>query len=118
MLVKIIGWIWLFWGVIFLIWPKFLMKKLQKQSFKKIKKLLFGIALFLGIILISAAFKSTGAASKVLAVLGIIAIIKAFLFLKSKASEKLTGWFTDKPVSFFRIWAAVHISIALFLIIK
>ena len=113
MFIKIIAWIWIILGVLFLIKPDFLKKRLQKKGAKKLKKTLFVISLALAITLIVVAFKYQGILPKVLVVLGILGIIKAFLFLKAKSAEKLIEWSAKQPLVLFRVGGGIYLVIGL-----
>ncbi len=109
MLVKIIGVFWIIIGILFILKPQLLQKRLQKKSTKKIRKNLFLLALFLAFTLILASLRSQGLLPKMIMVLGIIGIIKAFLFLNAKAAGKLIAWISQKPVSIFRLGGAAYV---------
>jgi len=109
MLIGFLGWLWIIMGVVFLLNPEFLRKRLQRKSLKKIRRLLFAAAVFLGVLLITAAFKSHGLLSKLLLVLGIIAVFKGMFFLKGKVADKVLGWYAAQPILIFRLGACVQI---------
>jgi len=111
MFIKLLGWIWVITGIIFLIFPGMLRKRLQKKSIKRIRKFLFLIVISLSLLLISAAWKSQGALAKLVMILGIVGLFKGFFLLKAKAAEKIIEWFIKKPLIFFRIWAAAQVLI-------
>ncbi len=111
MIAKIIGTIWVIWGILILVKPEILQKKLQTKGLKKLKKNLFLLTLFLSITLIIASFKAEGLLPKVLLVLGIIGIFKAFIFLKSKASDKLIAFSSNLSLTVYRLAGAVYIAI-------
>lgn len=111
MLVKIIGWFWILTGTLFLLKPAILKTKLQKKGAKKVKKILFGVAIVLGFSLITASLKMQGMLSKVIMIAGIVAIIKGTLFLKTKLIEKLLSWLSGQPLIIFRVIAAVYIAL-------
>jgi len=117
MLIKILGWFWLITGIIFLLFPGMLKKRLQKKSIKRVRKFLFLIVISLSFLLIGAAWKSQGALSKLVMVLGILGLFKGFFLLKAKAADKIIEWFINKPIVFFRIWAAAQVLIG-FIILK
>lgn len=117
MLAKIIGWVWVIIGILFLIKPNFLKAKLQKKGIKKIKKLLFGIAIVFGIFLIAASGKIQGFVSIIIMILGIIAIIKGVILLKAKFAEELLDWVSRQPILFFRIIALVYIAIGVVILL-
>lgn len=115
MIAKIIGLIWVVWGILILIKPEILRKKLQTKGIKKLKKNLFLLTLFLSITLIVASFKASGL-SKILLVLGIVGIFKAFIFLKSKASDKLIAFSANLSLSVYRAGGAFYIILGLSII--
>lgn len=117
MLVKILGWLLILWGIFFFIKPEILRRKLQRKITKKLKKYLFLIAMFLGFLFINAAWKSEGLPARLFMVLGVIAIFKGFFFLKAKAAQKLMEWFCRQPPIFFRWAAACHIAIGISIIL-
>jgi len=111
MLAKIVGWLWIITGVFFMLKPHILRRRLEKKSAKKIKKYLFAIVMAFSAMLLGVAWKSEGILAKVLFVIGIIGVFKAFFFLKAKASEKLIDWISKQPAEIFRVWAAGQIGI-------
>jgi len=113
MIAKIIGLIWIVWGILILIKPEILRKKLQTKGSKKLKKNLFLLTLFLSITLIMASFKASGLLPKILLVLGIMGIFKAFIFLKSKASDKLIAFASSLSLTVYRVGGALYIAIGL-----
>ena len=113
MIVKIIGLIWVVWGILILIKPEILRKKLQTKGNKKLKKNLFLLTLFLSITLIIASFKASGLLPKILLVLGIIGIFKAFIFLKSKASDKLVAFSSSLSLTIYRVGGALYVVLGL-----
>lgn len=118
MLANMLGWFLIIMGTLFLIKPQMLKKRLQKKFSKKIKRLLLSLAVFLGILFISAGLKSEGMLSKLLMVIGIISIFKGLLFLKTKAADKITEWVSNQPVLFFRIAALFNIILGIIIISK
>lgn len=116
MLVKILGWFWISMGILFLLKPELLRKRLQKKGFKKFKKYLISLILVLSGLLIAAAWKAEGLLAKVVMVFGIMGIFKAFFFLKAKGAEKLVEWFADKPPILFRLGATFHIALGIIIL--
>ncbi|MFC1709608.1 hypothetical protein ACFL2J_06110 [Candidatus Omnitrophota bacterium] len=111
MLIKLIGWFWLITGILFLIWPQMLRNRLQKKTYKQIRRLLFILAIFIGALLFSAGFRAEGFKAKLLMIIGVIGLLKALLFLKAKAAEKILNWFLKQRLSFFRFCACIQIVI-------
>jgi len=116
MFVKIFGWFWIITGVMFLIWPHFLRNRIQKKSLKIVRRYLFAAMLFVGAFLITTGLKLEGMASKIILVVGVITLIKGFLFLKAKAAEGIIQFLLKQPLLFFRIWALVQTGSGLLLI--
>jgi hypothetical protein len=103
-------------GILFLLYPESLRKRLRKKALRKIRRYLFACAIALGILLISTGWQYEGLFPKILILVGIIAILKGVFFLKSKAADKVTEWILKQPVIFFKIFAACQIILG-FLII-
>ncbi len=116
MFVKILGWFWICMGILLVLKPEILKKRLQKQAFKKIKKYILALTIVLSVLLIKVALASQGVLAKVILIFGIFGIIKVFFFLKAGAMEKMTEWFADKPLIFFRLGACVHIIIGILIL--
>jgi len=110
---RIIGMIWVILGILILIKPEILRKKLQTKGNKKLKKNLFLLTLFLSLTLIIAALKADGILVKVLLVFGVLGIFKAFIFLKSKASDKLIAFSANLSLSVYRVGGAFYIILGL-----
>jgi len=117
MLLNIVGWLWIIFGVLFLAWPQLLQKRLRKKGFKTVKKALFLMTFLLAGGLVSVAFKIKGIISIILMVIGIIGILKAFFLLKSKAAEKLMEWFLKQPLILFRAGGIIYIIVGLIILI-
>ncbi len=66
MLIRILGYIWIIAGILFLIKPQILKNKLQRKSLRKMKKYFIFLALFLGIVLISVGIKFEGGLAKII----------------------------------------------------
>ena len=111
MLVRALGWFFIIMGVLFVIWPQLLRNRLLKKSYKTVRKYFVLLSIFLGILLIKAAWGYEGLLSKIIVIIGIMAIFKGFFLLKSKAAEKMTAWFARQPLILFRMGAVTHILI-------
>jgi len=116
MLLTILGWFWIITGVIFLLNPQMCRNKLKKKSIKTVKQIFFGFALVLGILLIKATWGVPGILPRILMILGLIGIGKAFFFLKAQSADKLITWFLDQPLKFFRMWAVGQIVFGAFIL--
>lgn len=116
MLLKILAWFWIVLGILSLIWPQLLKKRLTKKSYKRVRKILFLAAIFLSLSLISISFKLTGLLPKIIAIIGIVAIFKVVFVLKGRASDRLVEWFQNKPLILFRLAGAIYLVIGLIIL--
>jgi len=111
MLAKILGWFWVVTGVLFLVRPDFLRKRIHKKSIKVVRRYLFAILLFFAAMLITTGFKYEGLVAKILLVMGIVAIFKGFFLLKAKAADKILQFLVKQPLFTFRLWALAQIGL-------
>ena len=110
MLVKILGWFWVVSGVLFLLKPSLLRGRLQRKSYRTFRRYLFLIVVSVGILFVKAAWTLDDFLPRTaLIVVGVIAIIKGFFFLKAKAAEKVVAWFARQSLTVFRIGASFQI---------
>lgn len=116
MITKIFGYLILLWGVIFFFFPQYFRKMIGKKTTKKIKRYIFSFAIILGILFLSIAFTHKGVVAKLIGILGIIAVVKAFFFLKRRLAERIIKWVLSQPLSFFRMGAVIYIVIGLAII--
>ena len=116
MFVKILGYIWLVVGILFLLKPQILKNRLQKKGLKKLRKYFVLLALILGALLISIGFKFQGILAKIVMILGILGIFEGIFLLKAKASDKIIEWFAAKPLIYFRLGACFYIAIGIILL--
>ena len=116
MLIKLFAWLWIIMGIISIIKPQFLQKRLQKKATKKLKKILFLITLCVAVALILASFKVAGLLPKIIMLIGIVGIFKAFFFLKSKSADKIIEWTAKQPLNFFRAGGAIYVIIGVIIL--
>ena len=116
MLKVLLGWFFIIIGVVFLLWPGLLRRRLQKKSMKYVRRALFLVTVPLAWFLIVTGLKYEGLLSKVLMVAGIIGIFKAFFLLKAKAAEKIIDWFLKRPAIFFRAAATFQIVLGIIIL--
>ena len=112
----IIGSLFIMLGILFLLYPESLRKRLRKKALRKIRKYLFAGAITLGILLISTGWKYDGLLPKILVLAGIIAIFKGVFFLKSRTADKVTEWILKQPVIVLKIFAMFQIGFGLLII--
>ena len=115
MLSKILGTIWILLGILWLARPESLKNRLKKKTNRRMKRVVYGFVLVFGFLLIGSVFKTPGILAKIIGIIGLLLTIKAIILITSKASEKLLDWWAEKPLIFFRIWAAVLLAIGLML---
>ena len=116
MLAKILGWFFIGMGMLFILKPQILQNKLRRKSAKVLRKYLFLIAVFFGILLFKAGWGHPGFLPKIIMILGIVAIFKGVFLLKAKASDKILKWYAGRPLIFFRIGAIFYILIGILIL--
>lgn len=105
----IVGSIFILLGVLFLLYPEALRKRLRRWF--------FAAALFFGALLVSVGWKQPGLLPKVLVLIGVAAILKGLLLLNSKATEKITAWVLSRPILPLRIFAVAEIAMGLLILL-
>lgn len=102
----VVGSIFIVVGVVFLLYPEGLRRRLRRKAIWKLRRYLFGAAFFVGVLLVSAGWRQPGLLPKVLMVLGVVALLKGLLLLNAKATEHVTVWILERPILQLRIVAA------------
>ncbi len=113
---NILGWAWVVMGVFFFCRPQFLKNKLQKKAIRKIRGQLFLLALIISGVLMRISWGVPGVWAKIVFIIGILGVIKAFFLLQGKIVEKIAQWLSSKPPAFFRLGALFHIGFGLVLV--
>ena len=116
MLSYIVGFLFIMFGLIFFLYPEGLRRRLRKKALRKIRRYFFAGAIFGGALLISTGWKYEGLLPKILVITGIIVIVKALFFLKSRAADKVTEWILDQPVLYLKIFAVCQIGLGALII--
>lgn len=116
MLRTLIGLGWVFFGLIFLFRPGMFRFWLRWRSLVSIRWTLFWLALGAGFSLIFAVLGMPGWLPKILGLVGLVAILKAFFFLKCESSTWLVELLADLPEEAYRWIALVYLAIGLALI--
>jgi len=93
--------------------PEKARKSLAGQGFGLVKGYIFILAIFLGALLINAANKLNGLLALVILILGIVFLIKSYLFLKKKISNKIQEWMKKVPILYLRCYAVIQIIIGM-----
>ena len=100
-------------GIMMLWKPEKARKSLAGQGFGLVKGYIFILAIFLGALLINAANKLNGLLALVILILGIVFLIKSYLFLKKKISNKIQEWMKKVPILYLRCYAVIQIIIGM-----
>jgi len=113
---NIVGSILILLGLVFLLYPETLRRRLRGKAIWKLRRYFFAAALSFGILLISIGWRYEGLLPKVLMLAGIVALLKGLLFLNSKAVETVTAWILERPVLQLRLFAMGQIALGLLIL--
>ena len=112
---KIVSWSWILLGLWWFLRPEGI-KKRMRGKFRKTLGRIFFLALVVGAgALFSAAKDVGGVAGAILFVLGIVVLLKALIFLRSRARDAVFAWWADRPLWFYRVSAAALVACGVFL---
>lgn len=117
MVSHIVGSIFILLGVLFLLYPEALRKRLRRKAVWRLRRWFLAAALFFGALLVSVGWKQAGLLPKVLVLIGVAAILKGLLLLNSKATEKITAWVLSRPILHLRIFAVAEIAMGLLILL-
>ncbi len=109
MFAKLIAYFLMALGVLFILKPDMMKKRLHKKAYKKARYYIFALALFLGSAFVKIGFAYHGIIPKIIMILGVIAIVKGLFLLKAKAYEHLMDFISSKPLWVFRLFALSYI---------
>ncbi|MFC1698838.1 hypothetical protein ACFL1I_02620 [Candidatus Omnitrophota bacterium] len=107
MLAKILGTLWIILGLLWLIKPEMLKRRLIKKTNRKIKWAVYGFTLMLVFSLLGVVFKAQGAWLKVIGLIGIFALVRIILQFSGRTSQKIAEWGSKQSLLIFRIWALI-----------
>ncbi len=113
MLSFLIGLVLTLFGLLFLLFPESLRRRLRRKAVWKLRRYFFAVAVTLGVLLISAGWRHEGLLPKVLVCIGVVALLKGLLLLNSKAAEHVTAWILDRPVLHLKVFAVGQIVLGL-----
>ncbi|MDP6686204.1 MAG: hypothetical protein QGI05_04540 [Candidatus Omnitrophota bacterium] len=113
MFFRIVGILWIFAGIWWVMRPQSLKRHFSKMVKKNRRKVLFLVAIFVSGLFFSAAKFAQGILANILLVVALLGIIKAVFILSSKASERMMDWWIDKPLWMWRVWAGGFVLIGL-----
>ncbi|NQT90904.1 MAG: hypothetical protein HQ558_06595 [Candidatus Omnitrophica bacterium] len=116
-MLKIIGYLWIMAGILFLAKPQILKNSLQRKSLKKLRKYFVLLSFFLGGLLISIGWKFHGIMAKVVLIVGIISVFKGAFLIKGKVADRTVEWFAPKPLIYFRIGACFYILLGVIILL-
>ena len=117
MIAKILGMIWVILGLLWLVRPAMLRRRLTKKMTRKMKWAVYGFILVLMFSLFGVVIKAEGLFLKIAGLIGVFIVINAILSITAKASEKISDFWTKKPLAFFRIWGLVVLISGILLIL-
>lgn len=109
----ILGWFLIITGILMLWKPEKARKSLAGRGFGLIKGYLFIMAMFLAALLVAAANKLNGLLALAILILGIVFLVKGYLFLKKQISNKIREWLQKVAITYLRGYAVVQIAIGM-----
>ena len=114
---KILGFIWIILGILWLIKPETLKNRLKRKITRKMRWTIYGFLIAFGILMVASVIKAPGLLPKIVGIIGLILVIKGILLILSKASEKLWEWWARQPLAVFRLQAICIIAIGIMLVL-
>ncbi|MDD5504058.1 MAG: hypothetical protein PHV77_01945 [Candidatus Omnitrophica bacterium] len=117
MIIRIIGWAWLLLGIALFLFPQILRWRIQKKSKRIIRNYLFAFTAVLIAVFIKIWLKADGVWIKFIIIICVLLIVKLAFFVKSKFSQKISGFIRKQPVLFFRLMALAQSACGFFMIL-
>ena len=114
---KILGFIWIILGLLWLIKPQALKNRIKRKMNRKMRWTIYGFLIIFGILMVGSVIKAPGLLPKIVGVVGLILVIKGILLLLSKASDKLWNWWAEQPLVIFRLQALCILAVGIMLIL-
>lgn len=96
---------WLLPGIWWLIRPERLKTRMRKKMTRRMRRVIFGAVIAVGVLMSGSAFRVPGILPKIVGLLGMVIAIKAIMLVTSKTSERIFEWWGERPLVFFRVWA-------------
>ncbi len=115
MFFKIIGIFWIVAGLYFVFRPASFIDRLKRKGVRTVRRILFPLALFLGVTFVSFGLRQSGVFPKVILFFGIAGIIKAFILLNSGLTGKAAEIIAKVPPLFYRAGGLIYVLIGVFL---
>jgi len=106
LLLFIVGWAWIALGIWWFFRPAGIKRRFEKRYRKGARSLLLIVLFVTAGILIAAGRWLGGLWGLLLAALGIMAVLKALLFVRGKVSDTILDWWSRQPIWVYRASAA------------
>ena len=117
MLSKAVGIISIMAGLLWLLRPEALKKRLKRKMSRKLKLTVYCFVIVFGLLIIGSALGAPGILGKAVGIIGLIVTIKIIMLITSKTSEKISEWLADKSLKFYRMWALAIVAVGVMLIL-
>jgi len=115
MLTKILGIIWIVSGLFWALKPDMLKNRLTRKMGRKMRWVVYGFIIVFGFLIIGSAVKAPGILPKIVGLAAMLATVKIIILITSRTTEKITEWWSAKPVIFFRIWGLLLLTMGIML---
>lgn len=117
LLLILLGWFLIITGLLMYFRPKWARSKLTGHGFGILKGYMLIMALFAASFLLSFGSNVEGAFSKIVMIVGIIALIKAYFLLKKKLFKKVSSWTERLSEKALKNYAVVQVIIGVLMLI-
>jgi len=104
----ILGWFLLISGIWMFLQPERAKRSLAGRGFGFAKGCLLILALFLGMLLLSISSRMSGIVSLAILIAGVLLLVRAYILLRRKTSQKISAWVEKMPVKFLKIYAIIQ----------
>ena len=101
-----VSWGWIILGIWWFFRPAGIRRRFEKRYRKGARWLLLTVLVVSAGILLAAGRQLGGFWGTLLAILGVIAVLKALLFVRGRASETVLDWWSRQPDWVYRVSAA------------
>jgi len=102
---KIVGYIWIILGIIWILRPGAFRERLRRKASRKLRRVFYGALFIFGIAIAGSLLRINGFLPRVMGILGILLIFKSLFLYFSRASDKLWEWWGRQPLPVFRLQA-------------
>ena len=104
----ILGWFLLISGIWMFLQPERAKRSLAGRGFGFAKGCLLILALFLGMLLLSISSRMSGIVSLAILIAGVLLLVRAYILLRRKTSQKISAWVEKMSVKFLKIYAIIQ----------